>query len=251
MALRTGTCLNYIYKCDALKFLSSLRAASVDFVYTDPPYNTGKKQKNVTTGMSYVDAYGSYYKNFIYPIFEQLARVSKNDAVVCVHLDWRESHKAKVWLDEIFGENAFLAEIIVHSELGGVRKNFWTIKHSTILIYCRGTPVFNTEDIPTLKRSQSDLTKRLDSVWNYTLSNSASERVGYPNQKPIAIVRNLVLAHTNKGDVVLDPFAGSGTTGYVSKINGRKSLMCDTNPESINVCVEKRGQIERKLPNGK
>jgi len=226
-----------IKKSDALSLCKVLKPNSVDFIYTDPPYNTGKIQANTykETGYGYLDKFDDF-KGFIYPIFKEFKRILKDNAMLFVHLDRREVHYAKVWLDEIFGRDRFLGEIIWHLELGAVGKKFWAQKHTTILCYCKTDNYkFHIDKVPRLKKETADGTKLMTSVWNLHISPYTKEQTGYPNQKPEILLEHLLNVHTDKGDLVLDPFCGSGTTAAVADRLGRNSITCDINDQALEV----------------
>lgn len=228
----------------ALETLAKLKSDLIDFVYIDPPFNTGKIQTKGLSEHKYADIHKDY-KGMLYPVLKELDRVTKKDGLVCVHLDYREVHYVKVWMDEIFGRLSFQGEIIWLSELGAVKKTFWAMKHSTILMYSRGNPVFNQDQVAILRKlSNPSQQKRLVSVWDYTNSCVDPESTGYPNQKPSAILNNLILAHTKPGDYVLDVFGGSGTTAAVAHNLGRKAVTCDINPQAIEV-------MKKRIPDAK
>jgi site-specific DNA-methyltransferase (adenine-specific) len=233
-----------LFRSDALELCKKLPDDSIDLIYTDPPYNTGKEQGLQSSANSYVDKYENY-KEFLYPILVEFERIAKSHATVAVHLDHREVHYAKIWMDEIFGRDKFQGEIIWKSEIGGIRKNYWAMKHTTILLYCKGTPRFNSEHVPRLKKVDGVSEKRLVSVWDYSLVPTAIERIGYPNQKPERIVENFVLANTNENDWCLDPFAGSGTLGRVAHDNKRNVILGDLNTQSINTIRNSRLPITK------
>jgi site-specific DNA-methyltransferase (adenine-specific) len=233
-----------LFQSDALTLCSSLPDDSIDLIYTDPPYNTGKTQAVTTSSSSYRDVHKDY-KQFLYPILQQFHRITKRHATVAVHLDHREVHYAKVWMDEIWGRDNFQGEIIWKSELGGLRKDYWAMKHTTILLYSKGTPRFNEGHVPRLKKVDGVNDKRLVSVWEYTLTPTALERLQYPNQKPERIVENFVLVNTNKGDWCLDPFAGSGTLGRVAHDHDRNCILGDLNIQSINTIKGSRLPISK------
>ena len=225
-----------LFHCDAITLLKKMKNDFISFTYIDPPYNTGKRQQIARTGIGYVDKYDDYMQ-FLEPICREIRRVQKPSAVLCVHLDHREVHYAKVMLDSVFGRDRFLGEIIWNSELGAASRKFWPMKHTTILMYSKSEPKFNESEVPIVPKSPPTAgDKRLSSVWYYTLSNTAKERVDYPNQKPEWILRNLIKVHTDTGDIVLDVFAGSGTTAKVAKDLNRGFITCDRNEESIEVC---------------
>lgn len=231
---------------DALSVTRKLKNNSIQMVYIDPPYNTQKRQQIASTGTGYLDKYEDYI-GFLKPICQEFKRVLKDDGVLCVHLDHREVHYAKVMLDSVFGRDRFLGEIIWHSELGASSRKFWAMKHTTMLLYSKSEPKFNQEKVPVVSKSPPSAgDKRLTSVWYYTLSNTARERVDYPNQKPEYLLENLINVHTDSGDIVLDTFAGSGTTASVAKRLNRGFVTCDVNEQSIVVC-EKRLSISRSV----
>lgn len=229
-----------------MELLCKLKSSCVDFIYIDPPFNTGKNQTLLSTGAKYKDSFYNY-EEFIVPRLQQAARVLTKDGVICVQLDYREVHYVKVWMDKIFGRNSFKAEIIVHSELGARKNTFWPIKHQTILIYSRGSPIFNLSAVPTSLTTNGKTHKIEDSVWHYTLSNSASERVGYPSQKAEEILRRLILVHTNEDQLVLDFFGGSGTTAKVANDNKRRFITCDISEESVKTMEERLELVRSKL----
>ena len=241
-----------LYKASAIEFLSKLKDNSIDFIYVDPPYNTGKKQSlssSVSTvspnsRFEYLDKHDDF-KSFLYPIIQQFKRVLKKDGLLNLHLDYREVHYAKVWCDEIFGRESFKSEIVWKAELGAVSKTWWANKHSTILQYSKGNPKFDVNKVPQLRKlSDPRGSKLLTSVWDYT-PGCAIPRTGYPNEKPEPIVENLMAVHTSLGDIALDCFAGSGTTAAVAKKLGLNCFLCDNNPDAIRV-IESRLNITAK-----
>jgi site-specific DNA-methyltransferase (adenine-specific) len=105
-----------LFLSDALNLCQKLPSDSIDLIYTDPPYNTGKKQSIVSGVNSYRDIHVDF-KQFLYPILVEFERIAKSHATVAVHLDHREVHHVKVWMDEIFGRDKFQGEIIWESLL--------------------------------------------------------------------------------------------------------------------------------------
>lgn len=212
---------------------------SVHLVWTDPPFNTGDRQKVVSTGKFYDDKHDDY-ERMLRSTFRQCHRVLHRRGVCCVCLDYREVHEAKALLDEVFGREMYRGEVIWHFELGNISKSWWTNKHNTILTYAKSDQaVFHFDRVPTTLRKSPKGTytapKKVTSVWNFTMSNSDAQRVGYPNQKPLEIIEPFVLVHTEEGDTVLDPFAGSGSTGEAALKNNRNAVLIDRNEEAILV----------------
>lgn len=248
-----------IHHSTAADLLSSIPDASIDMVYTDPPFGTGDVQTmsrksggKIVSKISYVDRYADYI-GFIVPHLKELHRVLKDTGTMYLHLDWRWVHYAKVECDKIFGYDNFLNEVIWSYNLGGRGKDRWPRKHDTILVYAKeaGRHIFNWDDIERIPydapwaqhigRSKEDAERRIaegqvpTDVWKFTMGNNDSQRVGYPNQKPISIVRRAIIASSPPKGVVLDPFAGSGTTGAAALSCGRRFIMSDVSLDALDV----------------
>jgi site-specific DNA-methyltransferase (adenine-specific) len=250
---------------------------SVQLVYIDPPFNTGREQQRskVTTKrnsegnrigfkgeryetvkstvLSYDDQFANYWE-FLEPRIEEAFRVLSNSGTLYLHLDYREAHYAKVLLDALFGPECFLNEIIWAYDYGGKSKSRWPAKHDTILVYVKDPKnyYFNSEEVdrepymaPGLVTPEKIEKGKLptDVWWHTIVSPTGKEKTGYPTQKPVGILRRIIQASSKPGDVVLDFFAGSGTTGFVANELGRRFILVDQNPESIEV-------IKDRLPKG-
>jgi site-specific DNA-methyltransferase (adenine-specific) len=199
--------------------------------------------------LSYDDEFGDYWA-FLEPRLEEAWRVLKDNGTLYLHLDYRESHYAKVLLDALFGRDCFLNEIIWAYDYGGKPKNRWPAKHDTILVYVKDPKnyVFNSDAVerePYMAPGLVTAEKRergkmpTDVWWHTIVSPTGHEKTGYPTQKPEGILRRIIQASSNEGDTVLDFFAGSGTTGAVAASLGREFILVDRNPESIEV-ISKR-----------
>ena len=260
---------NAVYLGDNLPILQTMPDAGVQLIYVDPPFNTGRKQerggastRRSETGdrvgfrgkryetvretvLSYDDEFTDYWA-FLEPRLEQAWRLLADTGTLYVHLDYREAHYAKVLLDALFGRESFLNEIIWAYDYGGKPKNRWPAKHDTILVYVKNpkTYFFNSDAVerepymaPGLvtpeKRERGKLPT--DVWWHTIVSPTGNEKTGYPTQKPEGILRRVIQASSKPGDVVLDFFAGSGTTGAVAAELGREFILVDQNPESIAV----------------
>jgi site-specific DNA-methyltransferase (adenine-specific) len=266
---------NTVYFGDNLAVLKSILDSSVQLIYIDPPFNTGREQQRskVTTKrsdqgnrigfkgqryetvkstiLSYDDQFANYWE-FLEPRLEEAFRVLNQTGTLYLHLDYREAHYAKVLLDALFGSECFLNEIIWAYDYGGKSKSRWPSKHDTILVYVKdpGSYYFDSESVdrepymaPGLVTPEKVEKGKLptDVWWHTIVSPTGKEKTGYPTQKPIGILRRIIQASSKEGDVVLDFFAGSGTTGYVANELGRKFILVDQNPEAIEV-------IKNRLP---
>jgi site-specific DNA-methyltransferase (adenine-specific) len=271
--LPMATLENTLYFGDNLTVLKLIPDSSVQLVYIDPPFNTGREQQRskVTTKrnnegnrigfkgeryetvkstvLSYDDQFANYWE-FLEPRIEEAFRVLAHSGTLYLHLDYREAHYAKVLLDALFGPECFLNEIIWAYDYGGKSKSRWPAKHDTILVYVKDPKnyFFNSEEVDrepymapglvTLEKIEKG--KLPTDVWWHTIvSPTGKEKTGYPTQKPVGILRRIIQASSKPGDVVLDFFAGSGTTGFVAHELGRRFILVDQNPESIQVIKDR------------
>jgi site-specific DNA-methyltransferase (adenine-specific) len=264
---------NYLYQGDNLGILKSIADQSIQLIYIDPPFNTGRQQQRSKTTtkrsdagnrigfkgqryetvkdtiLSYDDQFANYWE-FLEPRLEQAFRVLKDSGTLYLHLDYREAHYAKVLLDALFGPECFLNEIIWSYDYGGKSKSRWPAKHDTILVYVKDPDnyYFDSESVdrepymaPGLVTLEKVAKGKLptDVWWHTIVSPTGKEKTGYPTQKPVGILRRIIQASSKQGDAVLDFFAGSGTTGFVANEMGRKFILIDQNPESIEVIKER------------
>ena len=264
---------NEIYLGDNLPILKSMPDASFQLIYIDPPFNTGRSQtrtnresKQSETGtslgfggkryeqvvssvLSYDDEFADYW-GFLEPRLREAWRLLAESGTLYLHLDYRESHYAKVLLDALFGRDCFLNEIIWAYDYGGKAKNRWPAKHDNILVYVKNPNkyYFNSEAVdrepymaPGLVRKEKAERGKLptDVWWHTIVSPTGKEKTGYPTQKPLGILRRIISASSKEGDRVLDFFAGSGTTGHAANELGRKFTLVDQSEESVEL-ISKR-----------
>ena len=258
---------------DNLSVLNSMPDQSVQLIYVDPPFNTGRTQTRGTSSttrtdtgnrmgfkgqrydivketiLSYDDEFSDYW-GFLEPRLEQAWRILKETGTLYVHLDFREAHYAKVLLDALFGRECFLNEIIWAYDYGGKAKSKWPAKHDTILVYVKDPAkyYFNNETVdrepymaPGLVTPEKVERGKLptDVWWHTIVSPTGNEKTGYPTQKPLGVLRRVIQASSKEGDVVLDFFAGSGTTGAAAAELNRSFILVDQNPEAVQVMKER------------
>jgi site-specific DNA-methyltransferase (adenine-specific) len=258
---------------DCLPVLRGLPAASVNLIYIDPPFNTGKSQSRTQlkttasergdrTGFqgrryesieigtrSFADSFDDYL-GFLELRLREARRVLADNGTLYLHLDFREVHYAKVLMDTIFGREAFLNEIIWAYDYGGRPKNKWPPKHDNILVYVKDPEnyLFNYDEIERIPYMAPGLVgpekaargkTPTDTWWHTIVPTGGKERTGYPTQKPLGIVKRIILASSNPGDLVLDYFAGSGTTGEASRLTGRHFMLIDNNPAALGVMARR------------
>jgi len=212
-------------------------------IYLDPPFNTGKTQAR--KGISYKDSFDNFH-GFITPRIREFKRLLSKDGSLFLHLDYRESHYVKVWTDEIFGKDNFMNEIIWSYDFGARNKHKWPTKHDTILWYAKNknSYIFHYDEIDRVPYLSKGLVspekkakgKTLTDVWFNTIVHTMSpENLGYPTQKPISILNRIVKVHSNPGDFLLDPFAGSGSFGQSALLHNRHCILIDDNIQAIDI----------------
>lgn len=271
--LREPSMTNKIYFGDNLPILQSLPNASVDLIYIDPPFNTGKRQKRTqiktvrseegdrvgfsgrryeTTEIGtqeYRDIFDDYLA-FLAPRLTEAYRLLAAQGTLYFHIDYREVHYCKILLDQIFGRESFLNEIIWAYDFGGRSKKKWPAKHDNILVYVKDPQnyIFNTDEIeripymaPGLVGPEKAAKGKLptDTWWHTIVGTNSKEKTGYPTQKPLGILNRILRASSNPGDTVLDFFAGSGTTGVCCLELGRQFILIDNNPQALEVMARR------------
>ena len=230
--------------------LSQLRTFAEDhfeLIYIDPPFNSGKEQKRLSTGLSYKDSFkDDYIEDFLAPRLVEARRVLTSNGSLFVHLDCREVHYAKVKLDQIFGRECFMNEIIWAYDYGGRSKTKWSAKHDNILWYVKNPDdyIFNFDEMDRIPYMAPGLVgpekaakgkTPTDTWWHTIVPTNGKEKTGYPTQKPLGILSRIVKVHSNEGDNLLDFFAGSGSFGEAAVQLKRNVVLIDENPEAIEV----------------
>lgn len=199
--------------------------------------------------LGFDDRFGAYW-DFLEPRLVETWRLLAADGTLYLHLDYREVHYAKVLLDALFGPECFINEIIWAYDFGARSKRRWPTKHDNILVYAKDPDgyFFDAEAVdrepymaPGLVTPEKAARGKLptDTWWHTIVSPTGGERTGYPTQKPVGVLRRILQASSRPGDWVLDPFAGSGTTGAAAAELGRRFVLMDDNPEALAVMRER------------
>jgi site-specific DNA-methyltransferase (adenine-specific) len=260
-----------------LELLAGLSTEAFQLIYIDPPFNTGSAQARRTlqtvadehgdrTGFngrrystkllaesSYRDSFDDYLA-FLAPRLQEARRLLAADGTFYFHIDYREAHHCKLLLDEIFGRDCFLNEIIWAYDYGARAKRRWPAKHDTILVYVKDPAnyFFDSELVdrepymaPGLVTPEKAARGKLptDVWWHTIVPTNGHEKTGYPTQKPEGILRRIVQASTRPGDCCLDFFAGSGTLGAVAAQLGRRYVLIDSNPEAVRIMRARLGDV--------
>ena len=271
--------MNQIILGDNLDVLRNIPDGSADLIYIDPPFNTGKIQSRTrikTTQSKDGDRVGFQdrryktftidtkhfhdkfddYRAFLEPRLQEAYRILAPQGSFYLHVDYREVHRCRFMMDDLFGSDNFLNEVIWAYDFGARPKRRWPAKHDNILFYVkdRNNYTFNTDDIeripymaPGLVGPEKAARGKLptDTWWHTIVPTNGSERTGYPTQKPLGILRRIITASSQPGDMVLDFFAGSGTTGMVAHELGRNFILVDNNPQAMEVMKKRFADVSR------
>ncbi|MFG0320272.1 MAG: DNA-methyltransferase [Planctomycetota bacterium JB042] len=257
-----------------LEVVRALEDGCANLIYVDPPFNTGKRQerrrirtvrdeeggdrtgfqgrryRTIDLGTSgWSDVFDDYLA-WLTPRLEEARRLLAPDGAFFLHLDPREAHYAKVLLDGVFGRDRFMNEIVWAYDYGARSKTRWPAKHDTILWYVRDPTryVFRYDEMDRIPYMAPGLVGKekaargktpTDVWWHTIVSPNGREKTGYATQKPLGVLERIVKVHSNPGDLVLDFFAGSGTTGEAAAKHGRRFLLVDENPEAIRVMAKR------------
>ncbi len=263
--------MNRIFHGDNLPLLRDLPSASIPLIYIDPPFNTGRRQvrpalttvrdeagdrtgfggnryrteRSLTSQPGYLDTFDDFL-GFLRPRLMEAHRLLTPTGSFFFHIDYREVHYCKVLLDEIFGRACFQNEIIWAYDYGARATKRWPAKHDNLLWYTRNPERYTfhldaTDRIPYMAPGLVGAEKAArgktptDVWWHTIVSPTGNEKTGYATQKPLGILERIVRVHSDPGDLVLDFFAGSGTTGEAAAKNNRRFLLIDESPEAVAV----------------
>jgi len=275
---------NALYCGDNLELLPQLPNECVDLIYLDPPFFSNHNYEVIWGDEAEVRSFEDrweggiqVYINWMKERVAHLHRVLKPTGSLYLHCDWHAAHRLRGMLDDVFGENRFQNECIWYYRGGGVSPNRWGRRHDTIFFYTKGDEwTFNVDPVRTecsesvMESSPSrydksyrankvysgyrpnPLGKHPDDVWPIQplMPSDRTERLGYPTQKPETLLERILLASSNKGDVVLGPFCGCGTTIAVAERLGREWIGMDISPTAVGLMdrrVQKVGATNVKV----
>ncbi len=265
---------NQLILGDNLEVLKDIPSESVDLCYVDPPFFSNRHYEVIWGDEGEVASFNdrwaggiNHYIEWLYKRIEQLYRVLKPTGSFYLHCDWHANAYIRVYiLDKIFGDKNFVNEIVWCYSNSGRSEKFFSKKHDSIFLYRKTQSAFWNKEfkIPysesyikshftDLDKNNRQCRKRLDAgKWRIyypeegmipndwwidiaSLNSMAKERIGYPTQKPEALLERIIKASSNPGDVVLDAFCGGGTTPAVARRLGRKFIGIDQSVRAIAV----------------
>jgi DNA modification methylase len=261
---------NKIALGDCLDELKKIKDMSVDLIYIDPPFFSKRNYKTNFKGNGEIRSFDdvwdkmSDYTDFIGERLMECKRILKDSGSLYLHCDWHASHYLKIELDRIFGVNNFRNEIVWHYRTGGVSKNWFSRKHDVIFLYTKSKKHFFKpievkeyyKDIYGSKfkpgwedrKGGTDLGGDyhfvyMDDVWDIpAVFNMSDESAGYPTQKPEALLQRIISASSKEGQIILDPFCGSGTTLVVAEREKRQWIGID---KSLTACEIAKKRLQK------
>lgn len=251
----------------------------VKLIYIDPPFATKQEFRGSKDQKAYQDKIaGAKFVEFLRKRLILLRELLANEGSIYVHLDWKKAHYLKTILDEIFREGNFLNEIIWYYRRWNIETNLFARNHDNIMLYAKryGNHTFNNLYIPKSEKSSGEgkawqsiideeTGKRrsvlleteskgvpMPDVWEISMVNPVAierKEVGYPTQKPEALLQRIIQASSKKGDIVLDAFAGSGTTLAVAEKLGRRWIGIDCGKLSIYTIQKRMLNLKKEIGN--
>lgn len=263
---------------DNLHVMRQIPSNSIDLIYIDPPFFSGR-QYNVLWGdnnelRSFNDIWEGGLDGYLIWLnarLYEMKRILKQTGSIYIHCDWHASHYIKVEMDRVFGYYNFRNEIVWCYTGPSNTKQWFPRKHDNILFYVKdknSLPMFNRDAVRIpYKKLETGKTSgifkaaaTLDEAGkvpeDYWLEDRdgmtpvgrvASERIGYPTQKPEALLERIIKASSNGGDIVADFFIGGGTTAAVAQRLGRRWIASDQSRVAIAVTAERLKQESMTL----
>lgn len=265
---------NRLYCDDNLEILATMEKESVDLIYIDPPFFSNKNYEIIWGDEAEIRSFEDRWKGGINVYVDwmkdrvmELHRVLKPTGTIYLHCDWHAGHYLKVMMDEVFGHNNFRNEIVWCYRGGGVPQKDFAKKHDTIFRYTKSdhyTFNVNAVRVPYSKDVLESLPSRYDKSYRKNkvykgykpdpkgkhpedwwliqplMPSDKKERLGYPTQKPEALLERIIKASSNEGDSVLDAFCGCGTALAVAQNLGRRWIGIDISPSAISLIIRKR-----------
>lgn len=268
---------NTLYFGDNLYVLRNLPSESIDLIYIDPPFFSKRDYAQIWGDDNEVRSFQDIFEDGMFSYLAwlnarlwEMKRVLKETGSIYVHCDWHASHYIKTEMDKIFGYDKLIAEIIWNYSWGVRTDKRWNRKHDTILHYSKGSSItFNANQVLEARtmseatenrlkykgaltkdfNNRGDIEEALPTdVWYVaTINGMSTERIGYPTQKPEALLEKIILASSNEGDVVADFFMGGGTAAAVALKNGRQFIGSDISRVAVSVSFDRLVEVGEQM----
>ena len=258
------TAANRLFFGDCLHVMRQLPSNSVDLIYIDPPFFSGRVYNVIFGDKNEVRSFNDIWEGgmpgyliWLNARLYEMKRLLKPTGSIYVHLDWHAAHYVKVEMDKIFGSDTFQNELIWHYETGGASKARFSRKHDTILWYSRspkswkfyGERIRVPRTPKALQRAQNPIGARIsaedteknpnDVLLIQQMNPMAKERIGYPTQKPEALLETIIKASSNEEEIVADFFCGGGTTPAVAQRLNRRWVACDQSRIAVAISADR------------
>ena len=280
---------NKLFWGDNLQVMSHLLKdykGKIDLIYIDPPFDSktdykkrielhGKSKKYSFEEKQFSDTWvKDDFLQFMYERLIIMRELLSDKGCIYLHCDWHKSHHLRMIMDEVFGSENFVNEIVWHYSGAGTPKGCWAKRHDNIFLYSKTSKyTFNADDIrtdysvATIERVSHTLNNIRNGIdyGTYTLNPlgkypedvldipieapSANVRTGYPTQKPETLIERIIKASSNPGDLIFDCFMGSGTTQTVAMKLGRRFIGADINLASIQTTTKRLLSVAKQLNN--
>ena len=255
-AITYSECYQQCFCSDNLELIKTIESNTIDLIYCDILYGTGRRFADYQDLKPIRSEIESHY----IPRIKEMHRILKNTGSIYLQMDTRINHWIRCILDDVFGHDRFLNEIVWYYSGGGAGKSKFTNKHDNILWYSKSTNyIFNADSIRVPYEGTggyqnsngimnngklykpNELGKICEDVWKIPIihPNDTKERTGYDTQKPKSLLERIIKASSNEGDLVADFYLGSGTTAEVCKDLNRNFIGCDINPRAVEITLKR------------
>lgn len=264
---------NKIYQGNCVEKLKEIEANMVDLIYFDPPFFTQRRHsltnKDNSKTYEFDDKYSSIedYLTLVEGVLEQSKRVLKNTGSVFLHCDKTASHNIRLVMDKVLGRENFQSEIVWSYKRWSNAKKGLLNAHQVIFFYSKtqdfkfntlytdysattnldqilqdrerdenGKSVYKKDEYGNVILGKEKKGVPLSDVWEIPYLNpKAKERTGYPTQKPVLLLNQILKIVTHEGDLVVDPFCGSGTTCVSAKSLKRQFIGIDISTDAVEL----------------
>jgi len=257
---------NRLYCGDNLEILGTMEKESVDLIYIDPPFFSNRYYEIIWGDEAEIRSFEdrweggiNVYVDWMKARVMELHRVLRTTGSMYLHCDWHAGHYLKVMMDEVFGHNNFQNEIVWCYKTGGATKRRFGRKHDIILFYTKTSKYkFNPQKEKSymmheygFKKSKFQKDEKGQYSWVIAkdwweipaVGSATKERLGYPTQKPEALLERIIKASSNEGDIVLDAFCGCGTALAVAQKLERRWIGIDISPSAISLIKKRLNKI--------